>query len=265
MQTSWDSIFFAGPYLVSYCLRSPVLSAPVRGSTQTLCCPVALPSSRQLLSVGSRRQLSFASPSHFRIRRDFRSKNPLSGFAPKQTIESSALAAQPHSATEGLLSGTSKKSTVGHSCTRHATGSRWKRWETHINCPDWSTTFWERIADKTNDTILPRKRGGKNKQKHYFGNVSHFSSKYSGSGGNFDSGHNLRLYGEIDSSHIFDSFFLLPSRESLSPRNQSAKKERQRIMISVVLCWGSQNTQPRAFPLRRWLHPAYPCNHLDDR
>ena len=42
---------------------------------------------------------SLASPSHFRIRRDFMSKNPLSGFAPKQTIESSALAAQPHSAT----------------------------------------------------------------------------------------------------------------------------------------------------------------------
>ena len=30
-------------------------------------------------------QLSFASPYHFRIRRDFMSKNPLSGFAPKQT------------------------------------------------------------------------------------------------------------------------------------------------------------------------------------
>ena len=29
----------------------------------------------------------------------FLSKNPLSGFAPKQTIESSALTAQPHSAT----------------------------------------------------------------------------------------------------------------------------------------------------------------------
>ena len=53
------------------------------------------------LSAGSRRQLSFASPSHFRIRRDFRSKNPLSGFAPKQTKESSALAAHPHSATSG--------------------------------------------------------------------------------------------------------------------------------------------------------------------
>ena len=31
------------------------------------------------------------------------SKNPLSGFAPKQTIESSALAAYPHSATQGRL------------------------------------------------------------------------------------------------------------------------------------------------------------------
>ena len=44
-------------------------------------------------------QLSFASPYHFRIRRDFRSKNPLSGFAPKQTKESSALAGHPYSAT----------------------------------------------------------------------------------------------------------------------------------------------------------------------
>ena len=52
-----------------------------------------------LLSV-SRRQLRvellcltnslFASRYHFRIRRDFRAKNPLSGFAPKQTKESSA-------------------------------------------------------------------------------------------------------------------------------------------------------------------------------
>ena len=37
-------------------------------------------------------QLSLASPYHFRIRQDFRSKNPLSGFAPKQTKESSARA-----------------------------------------------------------------------------------------------------------------------------------------------------------------------------
>ena len=53
------------------------------------------------LSAGLRRQLSFTSPYHFRIRRDFMSKNPLSGFAPKQTKESSALAALPHSATNG--------------------------------------------------------------------------------------------------------------------------------------------------------------------
>ena len=64
---------------------------------------------RQLLSSGSvvnclsaplSSQLSFASPSHFRIRQDFMSKNPLSGFAPKQTKESSALVAHPHSATQ---------------------------------------------------------------------------------------------------------------------------------------------------------------------
>ena len=42
------------------------------------------------LSAPFSNQLSFASPYHFRIRRDFRSKNPLSGFAPKQTKESSA-------------------------------------------------------------------------------------------------------------------------------------------------------------------------------
>ena len=42
------------------------------------------------LSAPFSNQLSFVSPYHFRIRRDFRSKNPLSGFAPKQTKESSA-------------------------------------------------------------------------------------------------------------------------------------------------------------------------------
>ena len=49
-------------------------------------------SSRQLLPAHLSSQPSFASPYHFRIRRDFRSKNPLSGFAPKQTKESSARA-----------------------------------------------------------------------------------------------------------------------------------------------------------------------------
>ena len=95
-------------------LRSPVLTAPVRGSTPTLFARLSAVQ-RQLLSSGSpvncisavqrhllsaplSSQLSFASPYHFRIRRDFRSKNLLSGFAPKQTKESSALAAHPHSA-----------------------------------------------------------------------------------------------------------------------------------------------------------------------
>ena len=86
----------------------------------SLCCPDANSSllsnanclsavQRQLLSSGSvvnclsaplSSQLSFASPYHFRIRRDFRSKNPLSGFAPKLTKESSALAGYPYSATQ---------------------------------------------------------------------------------------------------------------------------------------------------------------------
>ena len=50
-----------------------------------LCCPGA-----NCLSAPFSNQLSFVSPYHFRIRRDFRSKNLLSGFAPKQTKESSA-------------------------------------------------------------------------------------------------------------------------------------------------------------------------------
>ena len=73
---------------------------------------LSLLSSHQLLLSGSRRQLpasSFVQPTlirvpyHFQIRRDFRSKNPLSGFAPKQTKESSALAGHPYSATHILL------------------------------------------------------------------------------------------------------------------------------------------------------------------
>ena len=105
MPTSFDSIFFAvaGPSLLCYCLRSPVLTAPVRGSTPTLCCPVANCSRPgpvvNCLPAPLSSQLSFVSPYHFRIRWDFRSKNPLSGFAPKQTKESSALAGHPYSAT----------------------------------------------------------------------------------------------------------------------------------------------------------------------
>ena len=45
----------------------------------------SLLSSHQLPLLVSCHQLSFASPYHFRVRRDFMSKNPLSGFAPKQT------------------------------------------------------------------------------------------------------------------------------------------------------------------------------------
>ena len=40
--SSWLTV--AGPYLLCYCLPSPVLTAPVRGSTPTLCCsPLCCP------------------------------------------------------------------------------------------------------------------------------------------------------------------------------------------------------------------------------
>ena len=75
-----DSIFFAGPYLML-----PRLSARV-STVDCLClCPVAN-CCQFLCSTNS----LFASRYHFQIRRDFRSKNPLSGFTPKQTKESSA-------------------------------------------------------------------------------------------------------------------------------------------------------------------------------
>ena len=95
-------LFFTGPYLVSSPLCSVSgVDCPSVDPRQLLCSPLSCPvstalrgllpqlpsllSSHQLPLSGSRRQLSFASPYHFRIRRDFRSKNPLSGFAPKQT------------------------------------------------------------------------------------------------------------------------------------------------------------------------------------
>ena len=68
-----DSIFFARPYLLLLCLES---TASLRVVSPTLSAPF----SDSLL----------ASRYHFRIRRDLKSKNTLSGFAPKQTKESSA-------------------------------------------------------------------------------------------------------------------------------------------------------------------------------
>ena len=97
-------LFFTGPYLASSPLCS--VSGVDCPSVDPRQLPLLLSNYQLLLPLsGSRRQLSFASPYHFRMRRDFRSKNPLSGFAPKQTIESSALAAYPHSATQiqGLI------------------------------------------------------------------------------------------------------------------------------------------------------------------
>ena len=59
---------------------------PSRVQPPTLLSPVQLPTVSLWVEIDYlRRQLSFASPYHFRVRRDFFSKNPLSGFAPKQT------------------------------------------------------------------------------------------------------------------------------------------------------------------------------------
>ena len=80
------------PLLTQSSSLDPILSPTVSGvncicpwfhanspADSPLCCPVA-----NCLSAPLSSQLPFASPYHFRIRRDFRSKNPLSGFAPKQ-------------------------------------------------------------------------------------------------------------------------------------------------------------------------------------
>ena len=75
-----DSIFFAGPYLML-----PRLSTTVSGVDCPCPCPVA--NCCQLLFPTNS---LLASRYLFRPRRDFKSKNPLSGFAPKQTKESSA-------------------------------------------------------------------------------------------------------------------------------------------------------------------------------
>ena len=69
---------------------NPLLFASLLSSRQTALFSLQPPTALSALqppipSAGSRRQLSFASPYHFRIRRDFMSMNPLSGFAPKQT------------------------------------------------------------------------------------------------------------------------------------------------------------------------------------
>ena len=120
-------LFFTGPYLVSSPLCSvsgvdcpsvvssrnslsallpPTLLSPVQ--LPTLCSPAtnsalschqlsSLLSNHQLPLSGSRRQLSFASLYHFRIRQDFFVQESFVWFRAK--TDSSALAAYPHSAT----------------------------------------------------------------------------------------------------------------------------------------------------------------------
>ena len=67
----------------------PIFSAGLTAPVSRVDCPCPWFHANSLPAPLSN-QLSFASPYHFWIRRDFRSKNPLSGFAPKQTKESSA-------------------------------------------------------------------------------------------------------------------------------------------------------------------------------
>ena len=90
--SSWLTV--DGPYptlpRLSVVQLPPALSAL---QPPTLLSPVQPPT----LSLGSRRQLSFASPYHFRIRRDFLVQESFVWFRAK--TDSSALAAYPHSAT----------------------------------------------------------------------------------------------------------------------------------------------------------------------
>ena len=73
MPTSFDSIFFAvaGPSLLCYCLRSPVLTAPVRGSTPTLCCPVANCSRLGLVVNSFRVPLPLPDTARFQVQKSF--------------------------------------------------------------------------------------------------------------------------------------------------------------------------------------------------
>ena len=96
MPTSFDSIFFAvaGPSLLCYCLRSPVLTAPVRGSTPTLCCPVANCLSAPFVQPTLIRvPLPLPDTTRFQVQESF------VWFRAKQTKESSALAGHTYSAT----------------------------------------------------------------------------------------------------------------------------------------------------------------------
>ena len=121
MQTSWVDLLHRGWTFSSLLLslESGVDCPCPWFNANSLCCPAT-----NSLSAPFSSQLSFASPYHFRIRRDFRSKNPLSGFAPKQTKESSALAGNPYSATFYL---THRKDHIR--CYRFRPEWGWVRWQ----------------------------------------------------------------------------------------------------------------------------------------
>ena len=90
--------FFHANFSSAACLSAlqPPTSSLSCPTTNCLCsCPTTNS------SPGSRRQLSFASPYHFRIRRDFFVQESFVWFRAK--TDSSALAAYPHSATDIIL------------------------------------------------------------------------------------------------------------------------------------------------------------------
>ena len=80
MPTSLDSIFF-------HWTLSSLLLSHRSGVRCRLPCPWF---HANCLSAPFSNHFSSVSPYHFRVRRDFRSKNPLSGFTPRQTKKSSA-------------------------------------------------------------------------------------------------------------------------------------------------------------------------------
>ena len=64
--SSWLTV--AGPYLLCYCLPSPVLTAPVRGSTPTLFSPLCCPTPTALVRVPCQLPLSsFVQPTLIRV------------------------------------------------------------------------------------------------------------------------------------------------------------------------------------------------------
>ena len=137
-------LFFTGPYLVSspLCSVSGVDCPSILPRQLLFCClPHCSPATNSFLSCPTTNCLSLSNYQLCLLGRVVNSHSPprttsgygeiscpripLSGFAPKQTIESSALAAYPHSATTAarvqILDETD--------CISHSTNTPWGRYE----------------------------------------------------------------------------------------------------------------------------------------